>query len=90
MSNEREKAGRAKSGIFWSRARAPMLLALAASSIGCASQPAPMIVAQDVWTPPPMPAIQQALPAESYSLGVRRNIYRWAYELTDTPATSEP
>jgi hypothetical protein len=40
--------------------------------------------------PPVMPAIRQALPAESYSFSVRRNIFRWANELTDTPATSEP
>jgi hypothetical protein len=90
MSNGQEKVGRTKPGIFGSKACAPMLVALAASSIGCASQPAPLIEAQEAWAPSPMPRIRQELPAESYSLGVQRNIFRWANELTDTPATSEP
>jgi hypothetical protein len=90
MSSEQGNAGHEKPGIFGSRVCASMLLALAASLTGCASQPAPPILAQEQWKPPVMPAIRQALPAESYSLSVQRNIFRWANELTDTPATSEP
>lgn len=69
---------------------AKMPLALVLLLSGCAAPSVSPPVAIQCPAPPPIPALSQPLPAQSYSLSVQQSIKRWESELMATPPMSKP
>lgn len=67
------------------RLPAMMLIALALSSTGCASNSVPPVA--DCPANPPAPALSQPMPAVSYSLSVQASFKAWREKLTGTQPT---